>query len=476
MEDADMNVELMAHGYANVLSGICGGLPTYMTYSTSVLYAKSGGKGKISSLGIVAGTLLLFVIGPSIASFLPRCMAGTLLLHIGIDLALQGVYDSYGDFDSLEYAGIWAIAITMTLFGMTQALIVGVIAALTTYAVQSINNHNPVRQILTASTLRSSAWNRCSDSMKILNDDVKGRPRILIFQLQGHLFFGNVAQLTDTIKDVLTEKHEANEPPIVVILDFTLVVGMDSSAAHAVAKLKKVLHRVFNVEVSMFVFGADRETFPCEFDLEEALSPAGEESDCIVSDTLDDALCFAEDVLIAREDPSLKSSVDFNEWEDYATMNMSEEEERDFGKNALIELLPNIDGIHETVEMMWASMKREVYQEGEAIWEFNSEGDSMKLLVCGELVAVVEETGAAEIVPRGNLVGELGLVHGSRRLTLLLSNSEEAVLYSLSRAEFERLRNERPDVATAVDAVAIRYLTNRVQHVSNRYFSSTLPI
>ena len=61
--------------------------------SNSVLYAKSGGNGKISSLSIVALNMLLFVIGPEIASYLPRCMAGTLLLHIGIDLFLEGVYD-----------------------------------------------------------------------------------------------------------------------------------------------------------------------------------------------------------------------------------------------------------------------------------------------------------------------------------------------------------------------------------------------
>lgn len=88
-----MNAELIAHGYANALSGVFGGLQTYMTYSNSVLYAKSGGKGKISSLAIVVLTMILFVIGPSIASYLPRCMAGTLLFHIGIDLVLEGVYD-----------------------------------------------------------------------------------------------------------------------------------------------------------------------------------------------------------------------------------------------------------------------------------------------------------------------------------------------------------------------------------------------
>ena len=63
------------------------------------------------------------------------------------------------------------------------------------------------------------------------------------------------------------------ESPIVVIIDFTLVVGMDSSAAHAVAKLKKIIHRLFHVEVSMFVTGSDRGGFPCEYALSEELAP-----------------------------------------------------------------------------------------------------------------------------------------------------------------------------------------------------------
>ena len=38
-------------------------------------------------------------------------MAGALLLHVGIDLFLEGVWDSFGKFDLLEYAGIWLIVI-----------------------------------------------------------------------------------------------------------------------------------------------------------------------------------------------------------------------------------------------------------------------------------------------------------------------------------------------------------------------------
>ena len=44
--------------------------------------------------------------------------------------------------------------------------------------------------------------------------------------------------MTDTIKEILKQKTDKGDPLIVVIIDFTLVIGMNSSAAHAMAKLK----------------------------------------------------------------------------------------------------------------------------------------------------------------------------------------------------------------------------------------------
>ena len=72
------------------------GLQNYMAYTQSIMYYKSGGGGKSSSLEVAFVTTVLFFIGPSIASFMPRCMAGTLLLHCGTDLFVEGVYDSVG--------------------------------------------------------------------------------------------------------------------------------------------------------------------------------------------------------------------------------------------------------------------------------------------------------------------------------------------------------------------------------------------
>ena len=213
--DVDMNNELVAHGYSNGLVGLFAGLQNYMAYTQSVIYYKSGGTGRTSSLAVVGLTSILFFIGPTVASHMPRSMAGTLLLHCGIDLFLEGVYDSYGKYDYLEYAGIWAIAFAMTAIGMEAALVTGAVSALLTYAIQSVTYLSPIRGSMTAATLRSSEWNRSPEAFDILDSDVTGRVKIEVIQLQGHLFFGNISLFGESVKKIIRNNPVGRLPSIV---------------------------------------------------------------------------------------------------------------------------------------------------------------------------------------------------------------------------------------------------------------------
>jgi SulP family sulfate permease len=201
--------------YSNAAAGLFGGLQNYMAYSNSVIYSKSNGKGKGSSLAIVAVSILIFIYGPMMASYVPRCMAGTLLLHVGIDLFLEGVIDSYKDYDNLEYSGILLIMIVMVTFGMDAALVAGVVAALSTFLAQSIVYQDPIRGAMSGARLQSSAWDRSTEAQRILLDPKKGRQRIYVIQLQGHIFFGNVVKMSEDIKRRLNDKRRAGDEPAV---------------------------------------------------------------------------------------------------------------------------------------------------------------------------------------------------------------------------------------------------------------------
>ena len=333
-----------------------------------------------------------------------------------------------------------------------------------------------------------------------------------------------MAQFTDTIKEVLKEKENIGESPIVVIIDFTLVVGMDSSAAHAVAKLKKILHRFFHVEVSIFVTGSDRGGFPCEYALSHALSSEPEsvkeagvdwndimessKAGCKgsraavkrgsisispgtpamlasrnlqplgrVCESVDQALIFAEDVLVAREDHTFRDNGEGTNEEDNP-VSMTLDEEKMFAKKILIQLCADnpLENIEASVNTILSLCKREVYAENDVIWKQGSTGDCVKLVVSGRLTSYTEDASILEEVKKGNVVGELGLLHGTRRFTTLICSSRRSVLYSLDREAWKQLNRDDPGATTVLYIVSISYLAHRVQHVSNRYFGGTLPV
>ena len=112
---ADIDGELRAHGVANLLSGALGCLPNYVCYSNSALYYKCGGGGRgfSAALALVLGAA--FVAGPTAIHVLPRCMAGTLLLHMGVELLREAIVQPFARLDRIEYTAVVLIAVVMTL-------------------------------------------------------------------------------------------------------------------------------------------------------------------------------------------------------------------------------------------------------------------------------------------------------------------------------------------------------------------------
>lgn len=575
--EADMNAELIAHGYSNMMAGILGGLQNYMAYTQSVLYDKSGGTGKISGVAVAVVTMILFFVGPTVASYIPRCMAGALLIHVGIDLFLEGVLDSIGKFDPLEYSGIWLIVVVMTIYGMEAAMVGGIISAVSAYAVQSVTYLSPIRGHMPATTLRSSQLNRSYGANFILDSNRDGRSRILVVQLQGHLFFGNMAHFTeaihetidtgtnnDTINDVnqggndnnKSNKNNDNDnnknngdnndnnnvqhnilPPLVIILDFSLVLGIDSSAAQTISKMKDSLLSKYSIEVCIFVTGSEF-GFPTEFDLSKHLSSSfssssasssyqkkqtdeendddneedlpleqvNEETALLLSaksigddklyrskfvgshvlNSLDLALSFAEDALIVRKDPSLlRNEEGFNYYLETADIEMtvgrSDDENRNNETNMAIRCFQNLCPIEinsEDGEYLFSLFTREVYKRDEYVWYQHSTSDSVKLLLYGMLIAELEnEAGTTELISSGTMIGELGLVNGNARMSSVKCLSEFCIVYSMSRDVYDEQATVRPKIVRYIDLICVKYLALRVQHVSNRIFETRcLPI
>ena len=99
-----------------------------------------------------------------------------------------------------------------------------------------------------------------------------------------------------------------------------------------------------------------------------------------------------------------------------------------------------------------------LYREGEP-------SDNLDLLAAGSLVVdVAKGTGEMLRVRRitmHTVVGEMGFFRRAAR-SATVSSEGPAIFFTLTRANFERMRRERPDLASAFDDFLLRVLADRI--------------
>ena len=186
---------------------------------------------------------------------------------------------------------------------------------------------------------------------------------------------------------------------------------------------------------------------------------------------------LAEDILIAREKPKLLIKTGSLEFHGQGQLDL--EDERHLAARYIQNLTPG--GAHlenkQAINSLLSTATREERTKGEVLWKQGDESDCVKLLISGSLVATVDGTDVMEHVERGNVLGEYGLIENVRRLSSVKVTSDTAVLYSISRRDWEDTAQKNPAAARILDRIAIRYLAQRVQHVSNRIIETRcLPV
>jgi sulfate permease, SulP family len=391
----------------------------------------------------------------------------------------------------------------MTLYGMDAAMIAGFLSALFTFVAQNMTYIDPIRGTMSAATLRSDKRNRHHEARALLEDLDIGRSRIMVIQFQGHLFFGNIGNVTNRISNLLSSKFETVGQPIIIIIDFSLVLGIDSSAAQAITKLKTLMHKQYQVELSIFVTGSEH-GFPCAFDLSKELMEKVHNANewlvvdetsflmeipqnvtssdavyerCNISEDLNSALIHAENYLIARQNPELLvESLPPNKNKAlFLAPNSTWEEEYEV---AIFFLMNLTSADQALVKCLFSNYVREKYVKGDVLWKQGDPSSSVTLVIRGMLMSTLEmEAGTVESVSIGNSIGELGFIEGSQRMSTVTCWSDDAIVYSMSRESYDRLLLHHPHSARLLDIICIRYLSARVQHVSNRIFETRcLPI
>lgn len=498
--EADMNAELVAHGWSNLLSGGLGGLANYLCYSNSLLYYKCRGGGRLASVILAALTAAFFVVGPGLLAYIPRCMAGCLLVHLGWALFYEGIVDSRSQYDLFEYTSVVLIAVTMTAAGMTAGLAVGVLLAAVTFMVQSIRYMEPVRGSMPGTTMRSLTPGRTVEEKDFLGQAMRG---VRIVQLQGNLFFGNTNVLASFCRRLLAD--DAGGVIHTIVLDFTLVRGVESSAADTIAKIYSITK---SHGVAIVYNRGSTEGFPSSAPLSERLQemsayPAPEApadraqsllADLHVADDLNLALRWVEDRLLfqhAGESLGAKSAgagagVGGAGGEGAGGQGgggggglgeggqiMEEEAAMAFRQfHALCPKEPT-----DVAARLFQHFERQELAEGSPIWNQGSPSTCCLLLCEGLLHSVLEEeAGTTETVVPGQLVGEYAFISEEKQTSTLTAVASSTV-YVLRREAIPILTREDPYALWVLARIAIDYLGGRCFHPMNRVWEThSLPI
>lgn len=229
--DLDLNRELKAAGFANLLAGLGGGLVGYHSVSTTMLSARLEVRGRLT--GAVAGGVCLIAIlaGTSLLALVPVALVGGILLFLGLDFLVDWVFTGWTRFSRSEYAIVLLILGVIAATDFLTGVVAGLLTMVTMFVV-SYSRTRVIRHAYSGSDLHSMVVRSREERQRM--SEIGSQVEVL--ELQGFLFFGTANALLERVRRPL---ESADSPVRFVILDFRLVTGIDSSAALALHKCEK---------------------------------------------------------------------------------------------------------------------------------------------------------------------------------------------------------------------------------------------
>ncbi|UZJ54387.1 hypothetical protein CBS101457_003707 [Exobasidium rhododendri] len=235
-DNLDTDRELLAHGISNIAAGLAGSVPNYLCYVNSVLFYRVGGGSRLSGLMLAGATFCVLLSGPGAIGYLPICVVGALIFVLGIDLTKEAVWDTIGRVNSGEYFTIWLIIFVMTYYDFVVGIISGIIVACLFFVIQT-SRRRTVRAVLDGSIAKSTV--RRHTTQRHFLEEVGQQSQVV--KLQGFLYFANISKVEELIRRALDIATWQEHPIRFLIVDFSLVNGVDFSAAEAFTRIQRLL-------------------------------------------------------------------------------------------------------------------------------------------------------------------------------------------------------------------------------------------
>ncbi|KII84805.1 hypothetical protein PLICRDRAFT_342187 [Plicaturopsis crispa FD-325 SS-3] len=472
-EDVDTNKELVAHGYSNLLAGFFGVVPNYLVYVNTLLFYRVGGTTRIAGFLLAVATAVLLLIGTGPIAYIPVMVVGALIFVLGIDLVKEALWDTRHRVSRSEYITIVAIIVCMTVWDFVIGVLFGIVVSCFFFVVQN-SQRRSIRALHTGETSMSTV--RRPGAHRAYIREVSRQTTIL--RLQGFLFFGTITYVEETIRNIVEGALWQKNPVRFLVLDFSLVAGVDMSAAEALVRVQRLL----SAKRVILVFCG----FSVDSPVGKALQSVGvlDEEGVELFSTFNDAMEWTENAYLRAWFISQKSEtsavalpgrqdLDIGLYQPSIASSPRRAQMTDAGTRTFVHDNPTFSSLegdtaepYNTIFKTFSSygevnrdhfrplvpyLERVSAPEGLVLWRQNdSPDDGLYIIESGVLRASYK---FADYIPQteesmvpGTLAGELSALSGLPRNSTVVVE-RQVVLWKLSIENMRRLETDHPELA-----------------------------
>ncbi len=434
-KSADLDTELRTNGSGNIIAALFGGVVGNLSLNGSVLIEEAGAVTRLSGMFAALFCGLILIVGSDVASLVPKPVLGGLLVYLGFVILNQALLQSPTLRSWTDLMLAIAIMLVIVYSGYLLGVALGLIGACLMFAF-NYGRIGVVRRHLTRSDF-SSIVERSAAENRTLREN---GDRVHVFWLSGFIFFGSSNGLFERIRTCIDNQKD---PPIgYIILDFTEVTGVDTSAMLSLVKLK---HYCEQQDVKLVLAGLSD-------NLLSALKTSrfsDRLSDEIFA-TRNDALEWCEISVLGETIYELENMDSLEEW----------------FRNEL--------GEDTDYKSLTKYFERSEIGPGEILYEQGSEASTIDLITRG-CVAITIGNGNGDNAKLRRMhgrtvVGEMGFYRNSRRTANVVAE-EATIAYRLSKRAFQKMERDDPKSAAAFHQFIIRVLADRLEF-ANREISA----
>jgi sulfate permease, SulP family len=434
---SDLDQEFRSNGLANLLASVLGGFGGSLSMNACLLLDESGATTRWAGaiVGIVCAIILFS--GTDVGSVVPKTILAGMLVYLGAVILIE-LWEAPAQSSWMEWALTGVMTLVIINFGYFMGVVLGVIGACLMFAL-SYSRIGVIRRHLTRQEFSSNV-ERSPEQSRLLREE--GR-RMHVFWLSGFIFFGSSNGLFERIKRAIEVQRE--KPVGYVVLDFSSVPGLDTSAVLSLVKLRNYCEE-HGVTLG---FSGLSESMRASFERADFFGTTRPHQ---VFGSRNEAVEWCEDMLLMHHEVGAASIHSFESWL-----------QSEFGGKVDFARIASY-------------MQREELSNGEFLFHQGEPSDSVVLQESGCVaITIIDEHGRPIRLRRmigHTVVGEMGFYRRVPRTASVIAEGP-TVIFRLTWESFDRMQAEDPTAAAALHKLIIRLLSDRLEF-ANREISALL--